>query len=382
MTTRRHLFVVHWEEYDKLLPTSLDCASKLRQRKLFEEFDPKGEGIVQQPVVVRGLFRLVPRVGGINDTRSLIELCFRITQQTIRPVIDLSYESLDRNQFRVLLITLRCYLRLWEQFYNYTEGRSSDSLVRVSDIQAFQPVLEEWSPNVEMLLIRLQEDVKQLDTLKSGVVPFNKFADCCLRRTLSVLAEYGEEAEKEETRRLLKQTHSHLFHKDPAEAPPKKTAFGGVTMALGMRPRMSASKFAMSPVAAKGTAQVGFDGAVTRYVKQQNQGWSTQALTSYSIDYQQPKQRELTLALAAQSHTPHVRNVDTQYTRDYQPPDTRRLLNARSVEFQASYQNQSQPKLRTARSAPVLSEGGGLSRPSGLVVAGGLISLRQGTRVC
>jgi len=287
--------VVHWDEYDRILPSDNSSASKIKRRALFDEFDPAGNGILQQAAVVRSIFRLFPRVAGITDTRSLIHVCFRVARDTAAPITPISVSALDRNEFRVLLLCLKCYLKAWEVWYNFTlNEKNHDELLRLHDINLFQELFESWGyERVDSLMLQLRKDLQRLDTSQVGAVKFEAFADAALRRTLPFLSQAEEDAEKDEAKRLLQATHAHLFSED-RQKPTTPSFHGGVTQALGRRPRRSSSAAA-------------FDGSVTTYVKDQVSGWPSQAHSQYRHDFATPKfanlkRQQLSLQGGANSH--------------------------------------------------------------------------------
>jgi len=287
--------VVHWDEYNRILPSDNSESSKIKRRALFDEFDPAGNGILQQAAVVRSIFRLFPRVAGITDTRSLINLCFRVARDTSAPITPISVSSVDRNEFRVLLICLRCYLKAWEIWHNYTQNETNhDGLLRLDDIDLFQDLFEAWGyEKVDSLMIQLRNDFQRLDTAQVWAIRFDAFADAAMRRTMPFLCREEEHAERETAKRLLQATHAHLFSED-RQKPPNTSFQGGVTQALGRRPRRSSSTAA-------------FDGSVTTYMKDQVSGWASQAHSQYKHDFATPKfaslkQKQLALQEESKSH--------------------------------------------------------------------------------
>lgn len=276
--------VIHWEDFDRNLPHGSDSQSKLRRRELFEEFDPNGNGILSQAHIVRSIYRLFPRVVGIVDTRPLLNLCFRVARNTSQPIVPISVANADRNQFRVMLIVLRCYFKAWEVWYNHTSAMPGhDGLIRLEDIDIFRTLFEEWKvDNLDMMVLRLRRDFNSLDVGKVGALQFDKFADSCLRRTTPMLSQEDEDAEQEEAKRLLKQTHAHLFVEDAPTPSPK--VIGGVTRTLGMRPKLGKA----APSRLNMNSSAGFDGSVTRYMKDQGTGWSAQVHSQYKHDYASP----------------------------------------------------------------------------------------------
>jgi len=220
------------------------------------------------------------------DTRPLLNLCFRVARNSSPPIVPISVANVDRNQFRVMLICLRCYFKVWEVWCNHTSVvRGHNGLIRLEDIDIFRTLFEEWNvDNIDMMVLRLRKDFNSFDIGKVGALPFDKFADSCLRRITPMLSQEDEDAEQEEAKRLLRQTHAHLFVKDEDAPGPAPKVIGGVTRTLGMRPRHGK----VGPPLLNMNSSAGFDGSVTRYVKDQGTGWSSQVHSQYRHDYASP----------------------------------------------------------------------------------------------
>jgi len=363
--------VIHWEDYDRTLPTGKDSQSKLRRRELFGEFDPNGNGILQQHEVVKRLFRLFPRVVGIVDTRPLLNLCFRVARDTVTPIFAVSVAAMDRNQFRVLLICLKCYLKAWEVWYNHNLSLRGDGLIRPADFEVFRELFAEWEiENTDRLLLRMRDDFRRMDSGSLGALPFEKFADFLLRRALPHLSLEDEEAEMEEAKRLLKQTHAHLFVEDTEVPEPAPRQFGGVTRALGLRPgRNAPTKFS----AAQLNSSAAFDGNVTRYVRDQGKGWVAQAHSQYSHDYTSPKFEAFKLAASSMPKSPSSPSLK----RSVRQSGTLSRYQAPEEAGKATRYNLSRFMLQKSKSdtriGPSISFEHDRTERSSLAAAGGLI---------
>jgi len=372
-TNLRKQLVIHWEDYDRTLPTGKDSLSKLRRRDLFQEFDPNGNGILQQSSVVRALFRLFPRVVGIVDTRPLLNLCFRVARDTAPPIVPISVAGMDRNEFRVLLICLKCYLKAWEVWYNHFSNETAhDGLVRLEDIEVFRPLFDEWDlDNIDMMALRIQQDFRSLDAHSMGALQFDKFADSFLRRCLPFLSQDDEEAEQDEAKRLLKQTHAHLFLTDDEAPKPGARHFGGVTRALGMRPNARSRMMEVRP-----DSSAAFDGSVTRYVKDQGKGWSAQVHSQYRHDFASPKYTAAQIA-AAMPKSPSVPTLKRNIRQVGLTRNQATMDEAKSTRYNLSrfmlHQSKSDAAIPTSQTALHALEKDRAER-SGLAAAGALIS--------
>ncbi|CAE8633876.1 unnamed protein product, partial [Polarella glacialis] len=103
---------------------------------------------------------------------------------------------------------------------------------------------------------------------------------------------------------------------------------GGVTLSLGMRPRRPRMSVPLPAEELTMGGPGGFDGAVTRYVKDQGQGWRAQGQSQYKDDYAMPKYREMAAAQSTQKplqSDTHQHQVHSQYVHDFGLPKYRKF---------------------------------------------------------
>eukprot|EP00928_Gymnodinium_smaydae_P011800 TRINITY_DN14319_c0_g2_i1.p1 TRINITY_DN14319_c0_g2~~TRINITY_DN14319_c0_g2_i1.p1 ORF type:complete len:397 (-),score=60.33 TRINITY_DN14319_c0_g2_i1:102-1292(-) len=203
------VFVVHWGDLNLRLPIGNDLASQARRRALFESIDGSdGKGILFQGKVIRAIYRSLPTITGMPDTRPFLTRAFHTVVTTIPPVAPIGTDNCDRNQFRVFMIYIIYYLKIWEVLCQHpleTKGH-----VSFSEFEALLVHLRDWG----FAEARVWEGDPHawFDRLSShlGIVPTEEFLDRLLRGALLDLAKEGEDTERQLAERLLKRTHPHM----------------------------------------------------------------------------------------------------------------------------------------------------------------------------
>eukprot|EP00927_Polykrikos_kofoidii_P076916 TRINITY_DN73932_c0_g1_i1.p1 TRINITY_DN73932_c0_g1~~TRINITY_DN73932_c0_g1_i1.p1 ORF type:complete len:381 (+),score=69.44 TRINITY_DN73932_c0_g1_i1:82-1224(+) len=205
--------VVHWPDLAALIPQGADFHSKEKRSKLFEAIDVDGKGILFQANVLRYIRRLLPTLSGIQDTSPLLSRAWRTTVTEVKPVAAIGFSWMDRNQFRVLLVYIWHYLKIWEMLVQPSMQATMEAkgFVSLPVFEAALPIMSEWgfdeaqawSADISVAWERL--------TNGSGVMSMGEFADRVVAGALPNLASADEEEERRMAARLLERTHPHLL---------------------------------------------------------------------------------------------------------------------------------------------------------------------------
>jgi len=207
-------FTVHWVDLAKCLPIDNDAACKGRRRELFDTFDPQGAGILYQARVVRGLFRLMPKVSGIVDMQVMIHQAYGVVRDIVDPVCSIGIDRMDRNQFRVFVIYLWYYIKLWDLFVQLGDDGKESRKVSLKQFEELCPWIQEWGiQDAAMWQKDPEACFEGMDRNRSGSVLFDDFAEWVLRRTVPQLSAAGEEDARNEAIRLLRRNHPELVAK-------------------------------------------------------------------------------------------------------------------------------------------------------------------------
>eukprot|EP00401_Gymnodinium_catenatum_P065655 CAMPEP_0117526618 /NCGR_PEP_ID=MMETSP0784-20121206/36376_1 /TAXON_ID=39447 /ORGANISM="" /LENGTH=365 /DNA_ID=CAMNT_0005322847 /DNA_START=56 /DNA_END=1153 /DNA_ORIENTATION=+ len=204
------VFVAHWGDVASRLPIDASTADKSRRSALFESFDPDGKGILFQAHVVRGLFRLLPTISGITDTRTMLNRAFRTTVSLVPPVAPIGIDNVDRNQFRVLLVYVWWYLKCWELLYQHPLKVKGH--VSFSEFQGTLCWLQEWGfPEAKAWADDPAFGFNQVSG-GANAIPVEDFVDRLLVGALLHLSSADADEERRMASRSLERTHPHLVN--------------------------------------------------------------------------------------------------------------------------------------------------------------------------
>mmetsp|Transcript_97676 Transcript_97676/g.209598 ORF Transcript_97676/g.209598 Transcript_97676/m.209598 type:complete len:359 (-) Transcript_97676:94-1170(-) len=217
---------IYWTDLIKVLPWANDELTKTKRQELFNTFDPERNGVVSQSYVVRSMFRLMPPIPGISDIKLVLNQAFRSTRDVVPPIANLSIHRLDWNQFRMFLMYLWYYIKMWEHFAQI--DKAGDKKVTVHELKLMMPKLCEWGfKDSEAWNVDVAGAFARLDKQGLGKVDFEEFADFCLRHALHDLGLREEEKERGHANRTIARTNPHLV--DPSSPKKRDLWFNGST---------------------------------------------------------------------------------------------------------------------------------------------------------
>mmetsp|Transcript_125596 Transcript_125596/g.391036 ORF Transcript_125596/g.391036 Transcript_125596/m.391036 type:complete len:393 (-) Transcript_125596:47-1225(-) len=276
--------VVHWGDIAPKLPFGCDSVTLMKRRELFDACDPRGIGLLSQSEVVRYFFRLLPPVAGIIDMKVALNLCFRAARETVTPVVHIGSQQLDRNQFRVFLMNVWYYIKLWERFCTVDESGARDVTPEI--FEGLLPVMAEWGfGEVGEWLADPESVYQRLDRGGGGGLSFDELAEFCLKRGVPKLSAPDDEEERRAALDVLSRTQPHLASKVAPAGSGRRSSMPPVPPpGQKLPPSGPSSSTGSSPSAA--------DTKMRR--------WSSQ----YTMDYAPPSQRSSRAGSLAVSAVP------------------------------------------------------------------------------
>jgi hypothetical protein len=166
--------------------------------------------------VIRAIFRSLPTITGITDTRPFLKRGFWTTATTIAPIARIGTDNLDRNQFRSFMIYIHNYVKIWELLLQ-KEPEVKGHLT-LPEFEGALAWLQQWGFKEAKFWDR--DPAAAFHRLSGGstVVPVEEFIDRCMNGAMVDLCHDGAEDEREMATRMLKRLHPHLV----ADNPPKK----------------------------------------------------------------------------------------------------------------------------------------------------------------
>ena len=128
---------IDWDKVCSKLPTSRD--EKEKRFALFSQFDPNGNGKLSLAEVDKGLKDVV-QLDEIFDAKSVIMRAFQAAKKVASKEGNTD-DYVEKNEFRLLLLYLQCYLRLYQIFRMV--DTSGDMRLSKSEFVASVPKLQE-----------------------------------------------------------------------------------------------------------------------------------------------------------------------------------------------------------------------------------------------
>lgn len=192
------------------MPFTNEEVDRRKRIKLFKEMDLDDNGLLHINESVRAFFRRIPTIRGIMDTRPVWTQCFRRAREAVKPVVPIGIDFMEQAQFRVYLMTLWIYLKLWECLWRSCQ-RGAAVEVQPCNVQLVVQVLAEFghddTEDLESFLLA------HLQSRPCETIPFQEFVDICLKKVLPGLAQIEEEYEYDNAVTQLRKIQPALLAK-------------------------------------------------------------------------------------------------------------------------------------------------------------------------
>lgn len=201
------------------LPTGGDPASAQKRRRLFQQTDMNGNGILSLAECDRMIVTIL-KVEGLAKMKPVINRAFHAARDIVPPVGDFSPHYVDFHEFKYFLIYIQHYLDLFILFdqLDQKDGGYSDRRLAFKEFKSGVPLLLKWGLD-EATQAKLKSDPaavwKEIDDNEGGIVLFDEFAHWALYHHLFALDGNDDAAEAmAEALEVLKKQKPNLCGKD------------------------------------------------------------------------------------------------------------------------------------------------------------------------
>jgi hypothetical protein len=166
---------VDWAAIRAKLPVGRDEASNKKRDELFKQFDPNSNHLLSLAEVDRGV-RDVLQTESMFDAKECIMMAFK-GAKALNPKASHNQDFVDRKEFRMLLVYLENYFKVWEVFTSADAGR--DHRLTKEEFLQLVPQLSQWCGAVsgEELWAKLSNGGHH--------VLFHEFADFAIKGELA-----------------------------------------------------------------------------------------------------------------------------------------------------------------------------------------------------
>jgi hypothetical protein len=207
----KHGGVVDWQWLMREMPIGSDDLSKRERHLLWESQDCDGSGLLHISEVVKGFLNMIRVVRGMMDLKPICTSCFKLAREAVDPVIPIGIDFMERNQFRMFLVCLWMYFRLWEYFYRACP--KGCVAVKMHNLPEVVKILQDFGyPDAHRFHTFAMRSFQDVDS----ELAFDKFAELCIQHVLPELSGIDGEYEKNYARKKIGSRHPALLSK-PAE---------------------------------------------------------------------------------------------------------------------------------------------------------------------
>ena len=172
---------IPWDEICAKIPTAKTGDERDQRVALFRQFDPNGNGYLSLAEVDKGI-RDVLRIEELFDIKPVIIRAFNAAKNFADNSASGSRQSdyVQLKEFRMLLVYLLCYLRIWELFERADSGGSTDRRLTRAEFDTIVPEIQRrWLPGMTG-----DQLWNFCNTDGGSMVLFTEFAEACIPAVL------------------------------------------------------------------------------------------------------------------------------------------------------------------------------------------------------
>jgi Ca2+-binding EF-hand superfamily protein len=169
----------NWAAITAKLPTGRSSDEKAKRLALFKQFDPNGNGFLSLAEVDKGM-RDVLALYDLFDAKPVVLRAFNAAKSlgTKKGVVSKGDDYVDKLEFRMLLVYLANYLRIWEVFTS--ADSSGDSRLSKEEFTKIMPKLQEWVGQMSVA-----EAWARFNSDGGDLILFTEFADAAIKGVLA-----------------------------------------------------------------------------------------------------------------------------------------------------------------------------------------------------
>lgn len=170
---------VDWDAIRKKLPVKRNSEGFAKRTKMFNDFDPNGNGYLSLAEVDKGI-RDVLQLDMIFNSKPAIMRAFQAAKNKGPKRTKYSDDYIERNEFRILLVYLRQYFEYWQMFQRI--DANNDRKVTFSEFMQAIPIMEKWGVKIQ----DPQRTFKEIDLNGGGVILFDEFCHWAIKNSLDL----------------------------------------------------------------------------------------------------------------------------------------------------------------------------------------------------
>jgi len=170
---------IDWDAIAAKLPTKKNAEDKARRKKMFNEFDPNGNGILSLAEIDKAM-RDVLALDDLFDAKRAIMRAFQIAKNCKKSKRgDLGDDYIELLEFKYFLISLRQYFEYYVAFVRV--DADSDHRISLEEFKASQATIEKWVGKIDA-----EKSFKAIDTNHGGFILFDEFCKWAIKKHLDL----------------------------------------------------------------------------------------------------------------------------------------------------------------------------------------------------
>jgi len=172
-----------WERVRELLPVKKDDENKEKRKKLFDQFDPNGNGKLSLAEIDSACQKILELERFTNNLQPILIRAYNAAKTLQKKEKD--DEFVEFIEFRMLLCYIYHYFELMVMFDEI--DASDDRRVTIEEFKKAVPLVEKWGLKVS----DPEATFKKMDSNGGGVVLFEEFCDFGTKQKLNADGQVG-----------------------------------------------------------------------------------------------------------------------------------------------------------------------------------------------
>jgi Ca2+-binding EF-hand superfamily protein len=171
--------IIDWDKIRKKLPTEKTAEQKLKRNRLFDGFDPNGNGYLSLAEVDKGCKDVID-LPEIHGNKPVMMRAFQAAKDISKSSSELGDDFIERSEFRLFLVYLRNYLEIWQMFDRIDSG--DDRRINLEEFKAAVPMIERWGVKIE----DAEATFGEIDDNDGGQILFDEFSHWAIKKGLDL----------------------------------------------------------------------------------------------------------------------------------------------------------------------------------------------------
>jgi len=170
---------IDWGKIRDKLPTEKTAEQKEKRKRMFDGFDPNGNGYLSLAEVDKGCKDIIG-IPEIYENKPVMMRAFQAAKSVSKSKSELGDDFIERCEFRLLLLYLRNYFEVWQMFDRI--DTEDDRRISLEEFKIAVPMIENWGVKIA----DAEATFKEIDGNGGGQILFDEFAHWAIKKGLDL----------------------------------------------------------------------------------------------------------------------------------------------------------------------------------------------------